>query len=289
MAETVARTVVPNADAPVVDRYLGLMKMCLTRYGLDGKWNYVVYEPGRSGLAHRLRKLLLTLVRRRGLEIVRPDPIDLEVRAIGLDWPPTAESMIGLERMDNLQFCIEDVLANDVPGDLVETGVWRGGASIFMRAVLAAHGVRDRTVWLADSFEGLPPPDPDQYPDDAGSELHEDDPLRVTIEEVENNFRKYGLLDGQVRFLKGWFKDTLPSAPIEQIAVLRLDGDMYESTIQALDALYPKLAVGGHVIVDDYGAIAGCRLAVTDFRERHGIDDEIVVIDWAGVCWRRTR
>ena len=156
------------------------------------------------------------------------------------------------------------------PGDLIETGVWRGGATIFMRAILKARGVTDRLVWVADSFAGLPPPDTARYPQDEGITLHQFPQLAVPLERVQDNFRRYGLLDEQVRFLKGWFRDTLPTAPIERLAILRLDGDLYESTIQALDSLYHKLSVGGFVIVDDYGNVAACRQAVHDFRAEHG-------------------
>jgi O-methyltransferase len=96
------------------------------------------------------------------------------------------------------------------------------------------------------------------------------------------------LLDEQVRFLEGWFRDTLPAAPIKRLAVLRLDGDLYESTIQALESLYDRLSTGGYVIIDDYGNVAGCRQAVHDFRARRGINEPIRPIDWAGVYWRRS-
>jgi hypothetical protein len=197
--------------------------------------------------------------------------------------------MIGLERLDNLQRCVENALEDDVPGDLIETGVWRGGATIFMRAILKAYGVADRRVWVADSFEGLPPPDREKYPQDAGDPHYTFKELCVSLEEVKRNFERYGLLDDQVRFLKGWFKDTLPAAAIERLAVVRLDGDMYESTMDGLVHLYPKLSAGGYLIVDDYGAVAGCRRAVEDYRASRGITEEIRDIDGIGVFWRRTR
>jgi hypothetical protein len=195
--------------------------------------------------------------------------------------------MIGLKRLDNLEFCIEEVIAKGVPGDLIETGVWRGGATIFMRAVLKAYGVTDRCVWVADSFAGLPPPDAGKYPHDAGDRLHEARELAVSLEQVKANFDRYGLLDDQVRFLKGWFRDTLPTAPIERLAVLRLDGDMYQSTMDALANLYPKVSQGGYVIVDDYSAIPACRQAVHDYRSANGITEEIRDIDWTGIFWQK--
>lgn len=217
-----------------------------------------------------------------------PRGFDLTRRSEGADWPQSAHTMIGLKRLDNLQYCIEDALSRHISGDLVETGVWRGGAAIFMRAVLKAYGITDRRVWAADSFQGLPRPDPKRYPEDAGDLHHSYDFLAVSLEEVQENFKRYGLLDDQVRFLKGWFRDTLPAAPIERIAVLRLDGDMYGSTWEALTSLYPKLSAGGYTIIDDYNVVRGCREAVDEYRVQLGISDQMVEIDWGGVFWRRS-
>lgn len=222
----------------------------------------------------------LSLVQRRtGIE---------QARRTGTIWPMYADTMIGLERLDNLQSCIETVIVDGVRGDLIETGVWRGGACIFMRAVLAAHGVTDRRVFVADSFKGLPKPDVEKWPADKGDRHYAEQYLSVSRQDVEKNFRRYELLDDQVVFLEGWFSETLPSAPIERLAVLRLDGDMYGSTMEALQHLYPKLQPGGFCIVDDY-LLAGCRAAVDDFRKQHAITAEIQPIDGSGVFWRVSR
>lgn len=223
----------------------------------------------------------------QGLRLVRPVTVDDEARVEGRERLSNAHTMIGMRRLDNLEESIERVLADDVPGDLIETGVWRGGATIFMRAALKAYGVRDRVVWVADSFAGLPPPDEERYPADRGDVHFASPELAVSLDEVRSNFEKYDLLDEQVRFLPGWFRDTLPTAPIERLAVVRLDGDMYESTIQALVALYPKLSVGGFLIVDDY-ALQGCRAAVDDYRRENRITEPLQKIDWTGVFWRRS-
>jgi O-methyltransferase len=229
--------------------YLDLLKKCLTRSIFPER---TTYDPATR--THM--------------------PFDATLRAVGRDWPEEAETMIGLRRLDSLQWCVLDVLERGVPGDLIETGVWRGGATILMRAVLKAYG-DTRLVWVADSFEGLPRPDPSRYPADEGVRYHEREELAVSLETVQQNFARYGLLDDQVRFLPGWFRETLPAAPIERLAVLRLDGDMYESTIVALDALYPRLSPGGYVIVDDYKLVR-CRAAVDDFRVAHAIHEELV-------------
>jgi O-methyltransferase len=200
--------------------------------------------------------------------------------------PADGETMLGPLRLDNLDACVRTVIEEEIPGDLIETGVWRGGASIFMRAALEAYGDADRVVWVADSFAGLPPPDRAAFPEDAKG-LLEEGMMAVPQAEVEANFRRYGLLDERVRFLPGYFRDTLPSAPVERLAILRMDGDMYESTFVALESLYPKVAPGGFVIVDDYGSYEQCRLAIEDFRSDYGIDEPLRATDWAEVTWRK--
>lgn len=209
-------------------------------------------------------------------------------RVNGEDWPAVAHTMVGLKRLDYLQDCVETIIADKVPGDLIETGVWRGGACIFARGILRAYGVTDRTVWLADSFEGMPVTDDSSYPGDSELALHKfNDQLAIPLDQVKANFDCYGLLDDQVAFLPGWFRDTLPNAPITRLALLRLDGDLYESTMDALVNLYPKLSPGGFVIVDDY-AIPACRAATLEYREKHGITDTLITIDHTSVYWRRS-
>jgi len=218
--------------------------------------------------------------------LVQKKAYSVTQREDGKIWPLYAETMIGLKRLNNLQMCVETVIGDQVKGDLIETGVWRGGACILMAAVLAANSIKDRKVYVADSFEGLPRPDAGTFPADSGDKHHEYNAyLAVSQEEVKENFRKYGLLDDNVVFLKGWFKDTLPSAPIKELAVMRLDGDMYGSTMDALTNLYPKLSRGGFCIVDDY-ALPGCKQAINDYRAAHGIDAEIQPIDEDSVFWR---
>lgn len=235
------------------------------------------------------RCLANTIYRDPSTTLGKESPFDLAQRIGGIDWPAQAHTMIGIHRLDNLHFCVEDVLARGVPGDLMETGVWRGGATILMRAVLKVNGVTDRLVWVADSFEGLPPPNPEKYPLDKPLHLEQYKELAISVEEVRRNFDRYNLLDGQVRFLKGWFRDSLPGAPVERLAVLRLDGDLYESTMDTLVHMYPKLSVGGYAIVDDYGTLAACSSAVQDYRAQHGIDEPILPIDGHGVFWRKER
>ncbi len=197
-----------------------------------------------------------------------------------------AHSMIGRKRMDNLHQCLDRIRLDGIAGDLIETGVWKGGATLFMRGFLAAHGMDDRKVWVADSFDGLPKASLAQ---DKGLDFSKSQYpyLAIGIDAVKDLFARYELLDEQVQFLKGWFKDTLPIAPIEKLALLRLDGDLYESTMDGLQHLYHKLSPGGFVIVDDYLSFPGCKEAVDDYRQAHGIVDELMPIDEFSAYWRK--
>jgi len=194
-------------------------------------------------------------------------------------------TLVGRKRLDNLQRCIEDVLSNAVPGDFLEAGVWRGGCCIMMRAVLAAHDCLDRNVWVADSFSGLPPshqPPDRAYPMDS-SLLPV---LAVSADEVRANFERFGLLDGQVKFLPGWFNESLPRSNTGPLALLRVDCDLYESTTAVLEALYSRVSPGGWVIIDDYGILPPCKQAVDEFRESNHITAPMEPIDEHAVCWK---
>jgi hypothetical protein len=262
--------------------YLDLLKKCLTAYPYTES-SYIEIRPHRG--MPLIKRTLAKGLANRGYKIFKVMPFDAEARELGKDWPSFAYSMIGLRRLDNLQNSIETVLEQGVPGDLIETGVWRGGACILMRAVLKVHDIHDRSVYLADSFQGLPAPTLEA---DRGYDLSENGYLAVSLEQVQAGFERFGLMDGQVKFLKGWFKDTLPTAPIDRLAVLRIDGDLYESTMDVLNSLYAKVTIGGFVIVDDYHTWPPCKLAVDEFRDRLSIQDPIQAIDDSGVFWRKS-
>ncbi len=204
----------------------------------------------------------------------------------GLYWPERAHTMIGYKRMDNIQYCVETCLKDGIIGDFIETGVWRGGACIFMAGLLQAYQVNDRKVYVADSFKGLPPPDP-RYPVDQDDIHHTSAILSIDIETVKNNFQRYDLLNDQVIFIEGFFETSLAQVESPQLAILRLDGDMYSSTIQVLEQLYDRVAKGGFIIIDDW-SLQGARAAAIDFRNQRQINDEIIIIDHCGAYWRKT-
>ncbi len=209
---------------------------------------------------------------------------EIQIRAVGVDWPRQGLTMVGLHRLDDLQRCVETLVRDGVEGDLIEAGTWRGGASILMRATLNSLGDRDRTLWVADSFDGFPIPD-DSHPDT--EELVALGFLAVPMEQVKANFARLGLDEG-LKFVPGLFQDTMPKLTGNRWALARLDGDSYEATWVTLEALYPDLQVGGYLVVDDYGAMPECKRAVDEFREKHGITEELEQVDWTSVKWRRT-
>lgn len=216
--------------------------------------------------------------------IIEPGVYDEEKRRNGLDWPATALTMCGWFRLRNLRMLAQEVLARGIPGHFIETGVWRGGSCIMLAAVLQEEAETHRRVFVCDSFEGLPKP---SRAEDANDLHHVMAPLlAVSLEDVRENFRRFGLLADNVKFVKGWFKDTLP-ALAGPFSLVRLDGDMYESTMDSLNALYSKLSPGGSLIVDDY-SLPNCKRAVTEFRALNNITDEIRMIDANGIYWRKS-
>jgi O-methyltransferase len=271
--------------------FLQLLKETLTASIYEeSSWKVIEPKPrdAPSGLSLiqslkiYARRLVIGQLRRRSLLLVRRNKFNKEARLDGNDWPCFGFTMIGHRRLDNIEMCFRDIIEKDVPGDLIETGAWRGGATIFMRALLKAYGVEDRLVWVADSFQGLP------APKDAadGWDFSHVEEIKVSLDQVKSNFSQFGLLDDQVRFLPGWFKDTLPSAPIQKLALLRLDGDLYSSTMDVLSNLYFKVSPGGYVIIDDYYDWEPCRRAVHDFLRENKLQPTIEKIDSRGVYWK---
>lgn len=251
--------------------YLDLLKECLTRRIFPEEYRRIdgTRQPHRL-----LNRLIQRLLSPMSLELVRRAHYDPGRRDDGMDTHPEAETMSGIKSLDHLQHCVTDVIEHAVPGDLIETGAWRGGACILMRAICRVYQQTDRIIWVADSFQGHPPTNPARCLADQRPGLWR--PFyQVSLDLAQKNFERYGLLDDQVKFLVGWFKDTLPAAPIGKLAVMRLHGDLYESTMDSLVNLYPKLSVGGYVIIGDYVLLAS-KAAVTDFRASRNITSPLL-------------
>jgi len=179
-------------------------------------------------------------------------------------------------------------VALGIKGDFVETGTWRGGTGVLMCKVLDKFSEPGtRAWWGADSFQGLPDVaerDKHSYIEswkEIGVKAFMDGAMKdmrknlvATKNELIVNLRVNRVWDRpglKIHILEGWFNETLPNAGVEDISFLRLDGDMYVSTMEPLTYLYPKLTVGGFIYVDDYGSFTGARNAVEEYRAKHGI------------------
>ncbi|MEO0621336.1 MAG: TylF/MycF/NovP-related O-methyltransferase [Pseudomonadota bacterium] len=268
------------------ERYGELLARTISGYVYpESAFEILAQRQGRS-LRERIRNHVISGFSRFGYRLVKARPFDEEARATGTDWPYVGFSMVGLARLRQLRKAVATIVQNGIPGDFVECGVWRGGCVMMMAATLSECGDRSRSIWAADSFEGLPVPDVTRYPADAGYDLSHIRYLAASVEQVKANFDRTGIDRSQVRFLKGWFRDTLPNAPIGRISILRLDGDLYESTRDALTSLYDRVAPGGFVIIDDYYSWPPCRKAVDEFRAERCISAPLVEIDNSAVFWR---
>jgi Macrocin-O-methyltransferase (TylF) len=212
-------------------------------------------------------------------------------RMHGKDWPLDGLTMVGMNRLDDLQECVERLVADGVEGDLIEAGAWRGGASMLIRATLDSLGARERTLWVADSFQGFPTPH--EHAPEADRQLESDMSrigfLAPALDTVTGYFARFGLAQG-VNFVPGFFEETIDGLRGHRWSLIRLDADTYGATKLTLDALYPELSAGGYVIIDDYFhpyLPESCRKAVDDFRAQRSIDEPIEQIDWNGARWRK--
>ena len=200
----------------------------------------------------------------------------------GISAYKDAYTLIGYKRLNNIHFCIENILKHDIEGDFIETGVYRGGATIFM-AYLNKHYNLNKKVFVADSFKGLPCPD-DRDKFDNGLQNHCLGDFSVSLDSVKKNFEDFNLLDDNIIFIEGFFDTSLKNADIGKLSILRLDCDLYSSTMEVLDILYDKVSLGGYIIVDDM-CLPGCNKAIVDFRNKKNIQSEIHIIDWTGIYW----
>jgi O-methyltransferase len=268
------RAVGPGPDADSLRAaYLDLLKLCLCDV-TSGSSREVMYDQQKRVY---FRDLLTEA--------------ELWRRVEGKDWPLQGLTMVGLPRLDDLQACVESVVRDGVEGDLIEAGAWRGGASILIRATLNSLGARDRTLWVADSFEGFPQPEDEGAQADQAveSEMSGFDFLAPGLEAVEASFERLGCREG-VRFVPGFFEETMSGLAGGRWSLIRLDADTYKATKLALETLYPGLAAGGYLILDDYFhpfLPESCKRAVDDFRVERGIVEPIEQIDWTGGRWRR--
>lgn len=272
------------------DAYIDLLQDVLLASSYDESAWRLVEGPMQkeTGLTPWIKRSIVKALRKRDLLLVRKKRFDARLRESGLDWPLFGFTMVGKKRLENVRASIETVIRDGIVGDFVETGVWRGGTAIFAKALFKHHGANDRKVWCCDSFEGMPKPSKTDVSIADDSDFSDREFLAVSLEEVQSNFKKFGLLDENVRFIKGLFNESLPKSPISKISILRLDGDLFDSTMDSLRNIYDRAEQSGFIIVDDYFSWKGCRTAVDQFRTERGISDELVQIDAHAVMWRKS-
>lgn len=208
-------------------------------------------------------------------------------------WQVRNNTMVNYSRLVNVLTATDSVAANNVVGDYVECGVWKGGCSALL-AYQAREEGNNRVTYLFDSFEGLPEP---TIEDGQGAhtfaegkntgDLSSINKNVGTQDEVQRLFANLNLTNYKI--IKGWFQNTLPENKdaIDSIAILRLDGDWYESTKVCLEHLYDKVSIGGYILIDDYNFWPGCKKAIDEFFGNRGIIPEIKRIDASGIYIRK--
>lgn len=201
-----------------------------------------------------------------------------EERKFGNDWPPHGFTMIGKARVANFRAAIEEVNRNGIAGAIVETGVWRGGACMFAAAVTRESSMPQRQIYLFDAFEAI-----GNYGEATAHFLD------TSEKAVRDGFEALGLMGENIHFRKGLFKDTVPAWDAGQIAVLRVDGNFYDSYQDALYYMYPHVPVGGIIIFDDVFSHAPVMRAWEDFKKDQGLGEELNRIDLHSAWFRKVK
>jgi hypothetical protein len=218
-----------------------------------------------------------------------PAPPDFDRTDVELIRAVAPFTMTSPERVVALRQATEYVVRHDIPGDIVECGVWRGGSMMAVALTLLRLQAKPRRLHLFDTYEGMPPPtawDRSFQDESAASLLAASDPPRslvwgiARLDEVKEAMRSTGYDEGNIAFIPGRVEQTLPDAAPNEIALLRLDTDWYESTYHELVCLYPRLSVGGVLIIDDYGHWQGARRAVDHYLEKYGVKILLNRIDY---------
>ena len=191
-------------------------------------------------------------------------------------------TLIGYVNLYQTYDAIAQIEKANVPGAIVEMGVWRGGCGAFM-AWCAKKYTTQRTVWLFDSFEGLSPFSDEDSEKAAKKQRKGGKVFAAPQKDAEEIVLKLNVRE-RVKIVKGWFKDTVPETKqhIGKIALLRLDADIYEPTKYCLNELYDLVSPGGIIIIDDYGAWKGCNRAVYEFFAERGLDRPIYHYPYRG-------
>ncbi len=246
-----------------------------------------------------MRQLIRRFLQSRGYDIVKTNqyvkegiPVDMEPEFATLHTRCKAYTMTSVERQYAVFKAVEYIVKNNIKGDLVECGVWRGGNSMMMALALQHFGDTSRRIFLYDTFEGMSDPTEQDRQFDGTDATHEfnaskrddggNDWCYADIDDVQQNMRSTNYPFGQISFVKGKVEDTLPNTLPESVAVLRLDTDWYASTYHELVHLYPLLQKNGVLVIDDYGHWQGAREAVDTYLREQNINLLLQRSDYTG-------
>lgn len=240
-----------------------------------------------------IKRLTRALFRRLGYELVKHDALypDFEPEFLEIQDRCRFATMTSPERMYALYRAVDYIVSAGIPGDFVECGVWRGGSSMVSALTLQARGDTSRRLYLYDTYTGMSEPTEKdkkwsgQEADEAWKEMQKGDYNEwcyAPEEEVRRNMLATGYPEGQLLFVKGKVEETIPATIPGQIALLRLDTDWYESTMHELNYLYPLLAPGGVLLLDDYGSWQGAREATDEYFKTEKINILLQRIDYTG-------
>jgi hypothetical protein len=201
-------------------------------------------------------------------------------------------TMTSIDRMFALYKGVEYIVKNNIPGDFVECGVWKGGSSMLIALTLLKFGVTDREIWMYDTYEGMSEPgendkdilgtQAEELLKKASKEVSESVWCYSGLEEVKSNLMTAGYPAENIHFIKGKVEDTIPgSVPSGLISLLRLDTDWYESTKHELTYLFPLLVKAGVLIMDDYGHWVGAKKAVDEYINENNITIHLIKVDYS--------
>jgi O-methyltransferase len=215
-------------------------------------------------------------------------PIDFDESDAELCRRVAPYTMTTPPRLYALARAVEYVVTNEIPGALVECGVWRGGSMMAVALTLQRLGVTDRDLFLFDTFSGMTPPGEEDVKHTgeraadllATSSRDSDDWAVASLEDVRENVLGLGYPEERIHFVSGAVEETLPAQAPAEIGLLRLDTDWYSSTKHSLSHLYPRLRPGGVLVVDDYAYWQGARRAVDEYVAEHDLQLLLNRIDY---------
>lgn len=229
---------------------------------------------------HRLKRMITSFLASRGYKISKIFDLDFEKEFIEIHNKVKDFTMTVLSTQHGLYRAVKYIAENNIEGDIVECGVWRGGSSMTIALTLKNLNKTDKKMYMFDTYTGMSEPtDKDVSAEGQSADKKWEASKKqdfntwayASLEEVKHNMETTGYPQEKIIFIKGKVEDTIPKTIPEKISLLRLDTDWYESTKHELEHMFPRLVKGGVLIIDDYGNWQGAKTAVDEYFKKHGI------------------